>query len=53
MNAGQWQDPVLLMLLAPTLMAVMSALATVGTLEMAYNAQVLLHIESWEAVSSS
>ena len=40
MNAGQWQDLVLLMLLAPTLMAVMSALATVGTLEMAHSAQV-------------
>jgi len=39
MNAGKWQDPVMLMLIAPTLKAVMSALARVGTLEMAYSAQ--------------
>jgi len=38
------QCHVILMLVAPTLMGVMNALATVGTLEMESHAQVLLYV---------
>ena len=38
------QSHVILMLVAPTLMGVMNALATVGTLEMESHAQVLLYV---------
>ena len=41
MNAVQWQDLVMLMLLAPTLSEVLSAVAILGTLEMECNAQVI------------
>ena len=40
MNVKQCQDHVMLMLFAPTLMGVMCALATVGTLEVEVYAQV-------------
>ena len=40
MNVKQCQVDVMLTLIAPTLMGVMNALATVGTLEMGSHAQV-------------
>ena len=44
MNVKQSQDHVMLMLFAPTLMGVMSALVTVGTAEMDLHARVILYV---------
>ena len=44
MNVQQCQEYVILMLVAPILMGVMNAFATVGTLEMESHAQVLLYV---------